>query len=86
VASSVSLVTNKITQLNWLRIKRPLLKLSKAKLTHLVIANPPNGARIATLAAPVRAGGLMSYGPDLADLSRRAADFVDKIPARGKSG
>jgi putative tryptophan/tyrosine transport system substrate-binding protein len=27
----------------------------------------------------VEAGGLMSYGPDIADQSRRAAAFVDKI-------
>jgi putative ABC transport system substrate-binding protein len=57
-----------------------------------------NGTRIATLALdmrlptifefaiPVRAGGLMSYGPDLADLFRRAADFVDKILRGAKPG
>jgi putative ABC transport system substrate-binding protein len=29
--------------------------------------------------AYVKAGGLMSYGPNLSDLFRRAADMVDKI-------
>jgi putative ABC transport system substrate-binding protein len=63
-----------------------------------VVANSANGARIAALALnmrlpttfetsyPVRDGGLMSYGPDLAALFGRVADFVDKILRGAKPG
>jgi putative ABC transport system substrate-binding protein len=40
------------------------------------------GARLPTihsLREPVEAGGLMSYGPNILDLYRRTAEFVDKI-------
>ena len=34
---------------------------------------------VGTTGSSIRSGGLMAYGPNLSDLFRRAADYVDKI-------
>jgi putative ABC transport system substrate-binding protein len=55
----------------------PLVAISRIQINTLAL-----GARLPTmhgLRDYVEAGGLMSYGPNFADLFRRAADFVDKI-------
>jgi putative ABC transport system substrate-binding protein len=55
----------------------PLLFANRVRISTLAVA-----ARIPTMHGVreyVEAGGLMSYGPNLPDMWRRAADFVDKI-------
>jgi putative tryptophan/tyrosine transport system substrate-binding protein len=60
----------------------PLVNTHRIQVNTLALA-----ARLPTihgLREYVEAGGLMSYGPNLPDLLRRAADYVDKILRRAK--
>jgi putative ABC transport system substrate-binding protein len=55
----------------------PLVNTNRILINALAL-----GARLPSMHAGrdyVEAGGLMSYGPNFADLFRRAADYVDKI-------
>ena len=80
----------------------PAFDALKGRADALYVVSDPltsgNRARISTLALSARlptmhgfrelveAGGLISYGPNLPDLWRRAADFVDKILRGTKPG
>jgi len=55
----------------------PLVNTHRIRINTLVLAS--RLPTMHTLREGVEAGGLMSYGPNLPDLFRRAADFVDKI-------
>jgi putative ABC transport system substrate-binding protein len=62
----------------------PLVNANRLRINILAL-----GARWPTIHAfreYVEAGGLMSYGANLSDLFRRAADFVDKILRGTKAG
>jgi ABC-type uncharacterized transport system substrate-binding protein len=62
----------------------PLFTNNRVRINTLAL-----GARLPTVAGIrelVDAGGLMSYGPNLSDLFRRAADYVDKILRGAKPG
>ncbi len=55
----------------------PLITTNRKQLNMLAL-----GARLPTMYGnrdAVEVGGLMSYGPDIPDLWRRSADYVDKI-------
>jgi ABC-type uncharacterized transport system substrate-binding protein len=62
----------------------PLMNTNRTRINILAV-----GARLPTMHGHrvyVEAGGLMSYGPNLADLWRRAGDYVDKILRGAKPG
>jgi putative ABC transport system substrate-binding protein len=62
----------------------PLVNTNRNRINTMAV-----GARLPTmygLREYVEAGGLMSYGPNIPDLYRRAADFVDKILRGTKPG
>jgi putative tryptophan/tyrosine transport system substrate-binding protein len=62
----------------------PLINTNRIRINTLVL-----GARLPTMYGSrehVEIGGLMSYGPNLLDFYRRAADFVDKILRGAKPG
>ena len=55
----------------------------------LLINTLANGARLPTVHGSrpyVEAGGLLSYGPDVAHMFRRAAEYVDRILRGAKPG
>ena len=62
----------------------PLVNNNRVRIVSLA-----QEARLATMFGErehVDAGGLMSYGPNLPDLIRRAGDYVDKILRGAKPG
>jgi putative ABC transport system substrate-binding protein len=62
---------------------------SLANANQVEISTLAIGARLPTMLgakANVETGGLMSYGPNLPDLFRRAAEYVDKILRGAKPG
>jgi len=65
-------------------VSHPLLNTNRIRINTLAL-----GARIPTMHGfreYVEVGGLMSYGPNLPDLFRRAAEFVDKILRGQRNG
>jgi ABC-type uncharacterized transport system substrate-binding protein len=60
-------------------VEMPNSALSAARTRIIDLAAKYRIAAIYDTREFVEVGGLMSYGPDLSDLYRRAADYVDKI-------
>ena len=62
----------------------PLIFSERTRVASLAVEHKLPG--IYTAAEFTLAGGLMSYGPNLRDLSARAAEYVDKILKGAKPG
>jgi putative ABC transport system substrate-binding protein len=65
-------------------VTEPLVNTNRVQINNLAL-----GARLPTLHGQkpyVEAGGLMSYGANIPDLFKRAADYVDKILRGTKPG
>ncbi len=65
-------------------IATPLFDTERRRLVELATAR--RLPAVYTFRTYVEAGGLMSYGPDVPDLFRRAASYVDKILKGAKPG
>jgi hypothetical protein len=65
-------------------ISTPLFDTERRRLVELAAAR--RLPAVYTFKPYVEAGGLMSYGPDVPDLFRRAATYVDKILKGAKPG
>jgi putative ABC transport system substrate-binding protein len=65
-------------------LSTPVFAAERRRLAELAIQN--RLPAVYSFREYVDAGGLMSYGPNLADLSRRAATYVDKILKGVKPG
>ena len=61
----------------FLAVSSPLTRTQRARLAELGLQHRLPGMFITS--ENVEAGGLMSYGPDLVDMTRRAAIYIDKI-------
>ena len=61
----------------FLAVSSPLTRTQRARLAELSLQHHLPGMFISS--ENVEAGGLMSYGPDLVDMTRRASIYIDKI-------
>ena len=57
----------------------PLVFTNRIRINTLALELALAADRFTAFGSPLESGGLMSYGPNLPDLYRRTAEFVDQI-------